>query len=340
MARNIGLKRKRILVTGGAGFIGSHLVDRLVSAKWPVTVLDNFLTGHRNNLEQAMRNGDVRIIEGSVLDMSALDFAMEDCDVVFHLAVECVRRSLRQPLENHHANATGTINTLEVARRRKLSRFIYCSSSEVYGNGTDELLNEEKTICQPTTVYGASKLAGEYYTMAYYRTYQLPVIIARPFNAYGPRSHIHGERAEVIPRFIIRLMNDLPPIIFGDGFNARDFTYVTEIADCLCLLPHNDHMVGRKINIAFGRAISVKEIAEKIATMCNKSHLQPIYIEERPGDVYDLHADTSLAKQLLGFEVKVGFDEGLSRYLSWFNNTYDDTAVLLEKTIVNWEKAS
>jgi UDP-glucose 4-epimerase len=339
MSQHVKNSRSRILITGGAGFIGSHLVDKLIEANQAVTVLDNFSTGSRRNLEQAQKNGDVRIIEGSVLDMEALDAAMDNCDIVFHLAVECVRRSLAHPLENHHTNATGTINTLEMARRKNISRFIYCSSSEVYGNGVDALLNEDKTVCQPTTVYGAAKLAGEYYTKAYHRTYQLPIIIARPFNAYGPRAHCQGERAEVIPRFIIRLLNNLPPIIFGNGKSARDFTYVTEVAEGLSLLMNDNNLIGREVNLAFGRVISINEIAHTVAKICGNPHLEPTHIEARPGDIYSLHADTHLANNLLGFKAKIHFEEGLMRYLNWFKITYPNVALLLEKETVNWKVA-
>jgi len=330
----------RILISGGAGFIGSHLVDQLIKANKRVTVLDNFSTGKRANLEQAEKNGDVRVIEGSILDMEAVETAMEECEIVFHLAVECVRRSLGQPLENHHTNATGTLHMLEMARRKNVRRFIYCSSSEVYGNGVDPLLNEQKTVCQPTTVYGAAKLAGEYYAKAYFRTYQLPTVIVRPFNAYGPRAHENGIRAEVIPRFMIRLLNDLPPIIFGDGRSARDFTYVTEIASGLRLAAHCDALIGREVNLAFGQALSVTEIAQCLAEICGKPHIKPVYEDARPGDVHFLHADTSLAKQLMNFKAEISFDDGLNKYLNWFKETHNDFSCLVEKNTVNWEIAS
>jgi UDP-glucose 4-epimerase len=327
----------RIFITGGAGFIGSHLVDQLIDSGYAITVLDNFSTGHRKNLLEAEKKGDLRIIEGSVLDISAIEAAIVDCNIVFHLAVECVRRSLARPLENHHVNATGTINVLEVARKKKIKRFIYCSSSEVYGNSRDSLLNEEKTVCQPTTVYGAAKLAGEYYTKAYYRTYHLPCIVVRPFNAYGPRAYDQGERAEVIPRFIIRLLNDLPPIIFGDGNSARDFTYVTEVAKGLSLLAECNDLIGKDVNIAFGQAVSILDVAKILTVICDKKHIEPIYLNARPGDVYSLHADISVAKKCLGFKASISLEEGLRQYLTWFKNTYKNIANLLETSPVNWK---
>jgi UDP-glucose 4-epimerase len=186
---------RRCLVTGGAGFIGSHLVDQLVGEDWAVTVLDDMSTGKRANLNEAQSRGDVQIVQASVLDRGAVEEAAAGCDLLFHLAVQCVRRSLSKPLENHDVNATGTLNVLEVARRRKVRRFIYCSSSEVYGNSGDGRLDETTTVREPVTVYGAAKLAGEFYAKAYWQTYGLPTIVVRPFNTYGPREHTTGDLA-------------------------------------------------------------------------------------------------------------------------------------------------
>src|SRR5262249_39259107 len=149
---------------------------------------------------------------------------------------------------NHEINATGTLQVLEQARRRKVNRFVYCSSSEVYGNAGRGRLSETATVCEPTTVYGAAKLAGEYYTKAYHRTYALPALIVRPFNAYGPREHEQGDLAEVVPRFLIRALNGLPPIIFGDGSNGRDFTYVADTARGLRMAAQCDELIGRVVN--------------------------------------------------------------------------------------------
>ena len=280
--------------------------------------------------------GDVRVVEGSILDESALADAMAGCDQVFHLAVQCVRRSLGRPLENHHVNATGSLLTLEAARRAGVRRFVYCSSSEVYGNSSDGVLDEESTPCKPVTVYGAAKLAGEQYALAYHQTYGMPTVVVRPFNAYGPREHDQGDLAEVIPRFVIRALNGLPPVIFGTGDAGRDFTYVEETAAGLAAAGACDRAVGRVINIARGEMITIAEVARTVLRLCQRGDLAPTHIAARPGDVHRLRAATGRAADLLGFRATVGFEEGLKSYLSWFVNARPDPSLLLEEEVVNW----
>src|SRR5262245_11017197 len=327
---------QRILVTGGAGFIGSHLVDRLVSSGERVTVLDNFSTGSHSNLQQACLKGDVRVVAGSILDENAIAEALRDCYRVFHLAVECVRLSLGHPLRNHEVNATGTLCLLESARQCGIERFVYCSSSEVYGNTSAGMLHEDTTPCRPATVYGAAKLAGELYTEAYFETYGLPSVVVRPFNAYGPRAHERGELAEVVPRFLIRVLNGFAPVIFGDGTHGRDFTYVTDIARGLALAGACDRLVGRRVNIAYGRMITVCEVAATIMRACGRNDLSIHYASPRPGDVTALHADTSRAGEILHYRAEIPFTDGVARYLDWFKRHHPDPLDLLEEKIENW----
>jgi UDP-glucose 4-epimerase len=324
------------LVTGGAGFIGSHLVDYLVAENNAVTVLDDFSTGELANLSEAQSRGDVHIVRGSILDRGAIEDAMAECDLVFHLAVQCVRRSLGEPLQNHHINATGTLNVLEVARRRRIRRFIYCSSSEVYGNCGEGLLDETTTVCQPTTVYGAAKLAGEHYAKAYWQTYGLPTVVVRPFNTYGPREHMTGDLAEVIPRFVIRVLNGLPPVIFGTGDNGRDFTYVTETARGIALAACRDALVGGVVNIAYGEMVTVRQLAEAIARLCGRPEVAPLFIEPRPGDVRALLANTRLARATLDFVAEIDLEHGLRQYIDWFETNHPNVVELLEDDLRNW----
>jgi UDP-glucose 4-epimerase len=326
---------ERILVTGGAGFIGSHVVDALVARGRKVTVLDDFTTGDRANLAEAARRGDVDVVQGSVLDDGARSKAIAGCGAVFHLAVQCVRRSLGQPLDNHAVNATGTLRTLEAARRARIRRFVYVSSSEVYGNcGAGPL--SEHTRPLPVTVYGAAKLAGEHYALAYRQTYGLPAVVVRPFNAYGPREHERGDLAEVIPRFVIRALNGMRPVIFGDGKQGRDFTYVTETAEGIVAAADCDAMVGGVANIAFGRMIAVGEVAAAVARACGRPELTPEYLEARPGDVAALWADTAHARSLFGFSAKIAFEDGLQRYVQWFRRRHPDPSAAIENDIRNW----
>jgi UDP-glucose 4-epimerase len=326
----------RFLVTGGGGFIGSHLVDRIITEGHDVVVLDNFASGKKSNLEAAAATGKMRLIEGTILDNDDLNDAMHKADVVFHLAVECVRKSIGDPVGNHHANATGTLMTLEAARRHKVGRFIYCSSSEVYGNSSTGALSEDTTVCAPTTVYGASKLVGELYAQAYLRTYGMETAVVRPFNAFGPREHDQGVLAEVIPRFVIRTLSGKAPIVFGDGSNGRDFTYVTDTADGLWRTAFNDRVVGQTVNLGWGRAVSVKQVGEEILRQCGRNDLMLEHVAERPGDIHSLIARTEKAAEILGFRPKVSFATGIANYVAWFKQRYANPAILLEADHRNW----
>jgi UDP-glucose 4-epimerase len=327
---------RRCLVTGGAGFIGSHLVDHLVAGGNAVTVLDDFSTGRLANLSEAQSRGDLRIVRGSISDRAAIGEAMAECDLVFHLAVQCVRRSLSEPLQNHDINATGTLNVLEVARRRHIRRFVYCSSSEVYGNCRVGRLDETTTVCAPTTVYGAAKLAGEHYAKAYWQTYGLPTVVVRPFNTYGAREHVTGDLAEVVPRFVIRVLNGLPPVIFGTGENGRDFTYVTETVRGIALAARCDALIGGVVNIAYGEMVTVRQLAEAIARLCGRPDITPAFVEPRPGDLRALLADTRLARATLEFVAEIDLEQGLRRYIDWFRTNHPNFVELLEEDPRNW----
>lgn len=326
----------RNLVTGGAGFIGSHLVDALIAAGERVTVFDDFSTGDASNLRDAQAKGDVRVVRGSILDQPALAGAMDNVGQVFHLAVQCVRRSLGNPRESHDVNATGTLNVLELARRAGIRRFVYCSSSEVYGNVSSGLLHEDTTACRPATVYGGAKLAGEAYTLAYFETYAMPTVVVRPFNAYGPRAHDRGDLAEVIPRFAIRALSGHAPVIFGDGTNGRDFTYVTEVARGLQLVGSSDRAVGQRINIAFGRMVTIAEVAKTVLKVCGRNDLSVDLRKPRPGDVHVLAADTRRARELLGYRAEIPLEVGVRSYIDWLRETYHDPTTLMEEQIENW----
>jgi UDP-glucose 4-epimerase len=334
--KRIDLKADTVAVTGGAGFIGSHLVDALAALGKRVIVFDNFSTGNRANLSAHAHNQDrVRVIEGDVRNEQSLMGALAGVDYVFHLATHCVRRSLTDPQTNHEVNATGTLNMLRVAKAAGVRRFIYCSSSEVYGNAATGLL-DENSAKMPTTIYGASKLAGESYSLAFNQTYGLNTIVVRPFNTYGPRSHPLGPYGEVVPRFAILLRAGKAPVIFGDGRQTRDFTYVKDTAEGLISAAACDVLVGDSVNLAKGTEVSIAFLAEVIRRAIGVS-LQPRYIESRPGDIRSLGADITKAKKLRLKIPSTVLEEGIRQYLSWLDTQNLDYAhVARQITDKNW----
>ncbi len=342
----INLKARRIAVIGGAGFIGSHLVDKVVALGKQVTVFDNFSTGSRTNLVAHEDNSNVQIIEGDVRDPKALNQALCGVDYVFHLATHCVRRSLTDPQTNHDVNSTGTLNVLQAAKAAAVKRFIYCSSSEVYGNAATGLL-DENSAKKPTTIYGATKLAGEHYTLAFHQTYGLSAMVVRPFNTYGPRAHLFGPYGEVVPRFAILLRAGRQPVIFGDGHQTRDFTYVEDTAEALIGAASCDKLLGDTINLAKGTEVSISDLAETICRVGGYK-LKPRHIECRPGDIQSLAACTAKAKRLNLKMPSTTLEDGIKRYLDWLDIQSLDYPVLagfiteknwleIDNGIVNWE---
>jgi UDP-glucose 4-epimerase len=324
---------RRVLVTGGAGFIGSHVVDALLDAGAVVRVLDDFSSGRRDNLMAVAERAE--IIAGDICDDRALDVAVAGVDVILHLATRCVRLSLSDPEGVHRVNSEGTLRVLLAARRHGVSRVVYVSSSEVYGTAERAPMAEDHPLA-PTTVYGATKLAGELYAQAMTRSFGLPTLVVRPFNTYGPRAHFSGVYGEVIPRFTVRLLNGRRPVIFGDGSQTRDFTYVSDtVRGILAAAAVNDAR-GQAVNIARGEEVSVRRLAELLAKAIDPM-LAPEFVAPRPGDVHRHWADLTRARTSLGFRAEVGIEEGLLRYLAWFGQTYPDPAACLRNEAVrNW----
>lgn len=338
----IDLNDKTVIVTGGAGFIGSALVRLLVEAGARVHVIDNLVNGKRKNLMHIRTGanvGEVRLVlhEMDIRDTDAVAPLMQEADIVFHLACLGVRHSIHAPLENHEVNATATLNLLRLARENDVQRFVYTSTSEVYGTARTVPMTEDHPTF-PMTVYGASKLAGECYTRAFYETYDYPTVVVRPFNAFGPRSHHEGDSGEVIPKFLLRTLAGKPMVIFGDGTQTRDFTYVEDSARGILLAGIADEAIGQTINIGSNYEITVKELAETVKQVTEKPDAKIIYDEPRPGDVLRLYADSSRAGDLLGFEPQVRLQEGLQRLLRWYD-TLDESPEDLLKTekVRNWE---
>jgi UDP-glucose 4-epimerase len=298
------------VVTGGAGFIGSHVVEALVRAGARVVAVDDLSVGRPENLA-----GGATLVQADVRDEAALRAAFEGADFVFHLAVACLRLSFRDPEHVHDVNATGTLRALRAARAARARRFVYVSSSEVYGSARG-LLREEGTLA-PTTVYGASKAAGELYAIGFSTSEGLPVTIVRPFNTYGPRSHAAGASGEVIPRFAACVLAGERPLIFGDGSQTRDFTYVDDTARGIVLAGAAPQAVGATINLARGRAVSVATVGRLVARACGRPELEPSLGPARPADVISQHAAVDRARELLGYEAAIDIEDGLARYVSW-----------------------
>lgn len=327
---------RRVLVTGAAGFIGSNLCDALVEAGAEVLAIDDLSVGRLSHLQAARSSGRLEFHQASILQPEQLP-DLSRVEVVFHLAVACLRVSLSQPEHVHEVNATGTLRLLEACRLgcARLQRFLYCSSSEVYGTAQRVPMDETHPL-EPTTVYGASKLAGELYTRAYERTHGMPITVIRPFNTYGPREHHEGASGEVIPRFAVRILNGLPPLIFGAGDQKRDFTYVQDTCRGLMELTAHPETLGQTLNLARGEEVSVLEIAQKLLRLLGREQLGVSHRPARPGDVQRHFASPERARRL-GVQAVVGIDEGLQRYLQWLQTQGGPVGKLLEEVSEqNW----
>ncbi|HTL69062.1 MAG TPA: GDP-mannose 4,6-dehydratase [Lacunisphaera sp.] len=334
----IASNHTRALVTGGAGFIGSHLVDHLAGLGCRVTVLDNFVNGRMENLTAALATGRVEILRGDITDAATCDRAVAGQDVVFHLACLGVRASLHDPLSNHQVNALGSLNLLAAARRHGSSRFLYVSTSEVYGKALSFPLTEAATTW-PTTVYGGSKLAGEHYAAAYRECYGLPVIRVRPFNNYGPRAHFEGDSGEVIPRFMLRALAGQPPVVFGDGSHTRDFLFVQDCAEALVQIAACDALVGDIVNLGYGSEVRIDELARLVLAAVGRSDLQVQHEADRPGDVPRLWVDPAKLHGAVAWRPRTSLAEGLSATLTYYRALLAADPRCLERiTTRNWEK--
>ena len=333
------LSGRHVLVTGGAGFIGSNLVDHLIEIGARVRVVDDLSTGRSANLAQARERGaELRVAD--ITDAAAMSDAVEGIDVVLHLACSCLRVSLYDPQVSHRVNAGGTLTALEAATREGVERFLYCSSSEVYGTAQRVPMDEAHPT-RATTVYGASKLAGEQYALAYREVHGLPAVVVRPFNTYGYREHLSGPSGEVIPKMTLRALCGEAPVIFGDGEQTRDFTFVTDTVRGLVAAAEADDLVGETVNIAFGREVTIKRIAELISAECGTG-VEPRYLPARPADVRRHYADVRKARERLGYAADISIEAGIQRYVAWFREQHGHelAALLAADQERNWEGAA
>jgi UDP-glucose 4-epimerase len=330
------VQNQRVLVTGGAGFIGSELVRQLAGRGLGVRVVDNLVNGRRENLDGVLSE-TVELVVTDVRDVKSMEALVRNVDIVFHLACLGVRHSIHSPVENHEVNASATLALLKAARTAGVKRFVYVSSSEVYGSARTVPITEEHPTL-PMTVYGASKLAGEAYTRAFWKTYRYPTVILRPFNAYGPRCHHEGDSGEVIPKFMLRCMAGKPLVVFGDGTQTRDFTFVEDTAGGILAAGLADASLGETINLGSGKEIQVRELANTIAQVLGRPDAEIVHVEPRPGDVLRLLADSSKARKLLHFKPRIALRDGIARLRDWYRNQEKSPEELLEQEVVrNWE---
>jgi UDP-glucose 4-epimerase len=336
LSGSIDLRKSRVLVTGGAGFIGNEVARQLITAGAVVTVVDNFRNGKRENLAD-IKSERLKVEAADIRDRDAMTTALKGQDLVLHLACLGVRHSIHAPMENHDVNATATLMLLELSRAAGVKRFANVSSSEIYGTARTAPMTEEHPQ-YPMTVYGAAKLAGERYTDAYWKTYGYPTTVIRPFNAFGPRSHHEGDSGEVIPKFMLRAMAGKPLIVHGDGQQSRDFTFVADTARGIIAAGTHEATIGETINLGSGKDVTIKELAELIARTLPGRNINVEYGPDRPGDVRRLLADSSKAERLLGFKAETSLERGLEALRDWYQSSGKNPEELLaDEQTVNWK---
>lgn len=309
----------RYLVTGGAGFIGSHLVERLVATGQDVVILDDLSSGRRDNFAAVRRR--VSFIRGSVTDLSTCRRAVDGVDYVLHqAAVTSVQRSVDEPLAAHEVNATGTLNILQAARDAHVRRVVYAGSTSAYGNPAT-LPNREDQVTRPLGPYAASKLAGEQYCVAFHATYGLETVVLRYFNIFGPRQDPNSQYSAVVPRFIAAALQGEPPTIYGDGGQTRDFLHVANVvhANLLAARAPAERVAGQVINVGCGQSVSVNDLWEQIRELSGVPVL-PRYAEGRPGEVRDSLASIDKARALVEYQPVVDFREGLRQTVAYYRD--------------------
>jgi len=304
----------RVLVTGGAGFIGSHLVDGLVSGGFDVVVLDDLSSGRRENLSVHFGKPNFCLVEGDVKVKADVEKALEGVDVVFHLAaIVSVDFSVKNPLLVDEVNVGGTLNVLRESLKAGVKRFVYASSCAVYGEPVNLPINE-KHPSKPTSPYGVTKLAAEHYCRVFYEVYGLETVCLRFFNVYGPRQMI-GPYSGVIMKFIDRIGHGKKPIIYGDGEQTRDFVFVSDVVDACLRAKTCKSCVGDVINVGADVEVSINKLADVLTKLFNLHGIKFVYADPRAGDIRRSCADLSKAERLLGYKPKVSLRQGLTMLL-------------------------
>jgi len=307
------------LVTGGAGFVGSHIASALAASGARVRIIDDLSTGYRENVDEIQ--GDVDFVHGSLADEVSLKKAIRDVELVFHeAAIPSVPRSVDNPRQTHVASVDSTFSLLLAAKENKVRRVVYAASSSAYGD-QPTLPKVETMLPEPLSPYAVAKLVGEYYSQVFTRVYGLETVSLRYFNVFGPRQDPSSQYSGVISRFISALLSGQTPVIYGDGDQSRDFTYIDNVVDANLKAAESATAVGKVINIANGERISLNELLEELKDLTGKHDVAADYQPTRAGDVKHSLADISRAREVLGFEPKIDLREGLSLTIDWWKNS-------------------
>ena len=312
-------KKKTLLITGGSGFIGSHLTWKYISEAKSVKILDDFSSGSVNNIRGLLNYRNMKLVRGDVRDKTVVDRASEGVDIILHLAAQVhVDKSIISPRSTFEVNTLGTLNVLDSALQNEVELVVYASSSEVYGSALYVPIDERHPL-NPASPYAASKAAADRLCFSYYSAYKLPVVIIRSFNTYGPRQARVGYTA-VVPRFIKRLLSGLPPVIYGDGMQTRDYMYIEDTLRAYDLVLNSyEKLMGKVVNFGTGRETSISELANLMISLIGlEGKIKPIHVSPRPGEVRRLCADIRLARKELDFETKHTMRDGLEETIKWY----------------------
>lgn len=310
----------KVLITGGAGFIGSHLSERCVSKGYIVVCLDNFLNGSLGNIRALLNYKNFKLVNGDVRDFNLLEkIVSSGIEVIVHLAAQIhVDRSIIEPHETYETNVLGTLNVLELARRYDVEKVIFASTSEVYGSAQYVPMDEKHPL-DPQHPYGASKLAADRMCHAYIQTYGANICIVRLFNTFGPRQKDTGYGG-AISVFAKRVLSGRPPIIYGDGKQSRDYLYVEDAINAYESILQSKKPIREPVNFGTGKEMTIISIATRIIELLGAEKMRPVHVDPRPGEVRRLVADNRKAKELLGWQPKYSFDEGLEKLVDWYKN--------------------
>lgn len=310
----------KMLITGGAGFIGSHLCDKYTREGHTVLCLDNFMNTNLINIRHLLSQRNFKLVNGDIRDFDLLENIMPGVDIVFHLAAQIhVDRSIVEPKLTYEVNVLGTQNILEASKMYDVQKVIHASTSEVYGAAEYAPMDEKHPLNAPHP-YGASKIAADRTCYAYIRTYGMNICVMRSFNTFGPRQKDSGYGG-VISLFTKRVLSGIPPIIYGDGLQTRDYTYIDDIIRAYDLVLNQNEPMAEPINFGTGREIKIVDLANMIIDLCGKSgKIKPVHVEPRPGEVERLIADTTRARNLLKWKPECALEEGLKRFLDWYKD--------------------